>query len=839
VNTGNQRIIWDSLIISITNPTDQRINLNENATGISVSAIYSYDSAPFDGIINLNNTVFQYSTVTRQYYTVSSATGGTHNISAISSNDLVWCIWDRVEVVSIFTNATYVDPSEYIILRMVLRYDFDDAPIISGNFSLSFTDFYHVVDGLWEANATRLVYQAVAFDTLTTCFASSYGITGFSMYGNARTVYWDRLEFYQSSAADSRIDVGSIGFSLWSVRLENAGIDITSGMTAQVTGSVTMTYSDGFWRASHSHDDVGDKTFTVLSASLEGIDFFITSISDVTIIWDRIEVQTTSASSTTPIIEEFIIISATLSYEYDGTEVTDGVVTLWDQGSQISMSYNVSGGFWYANITKVEIGEYTFYIEAVSGNQYEITQLSLAGNQIIVEFVPPPLPRLTPMTIAGISGGVAILIIISAVAIRRRYYVEVPREIKQINAILAAIEKEEKIEEIDVKTAEQSLLHLLEPGLFELGLTLEEVVGIDVDEIRIIEPDLEMVEALEEFELPEPEEEEEEEVIVREIPEPESTGEFEEIDIEAATDMEAAADEALALMLEEVRKIKEKSGVKVPLTKDDWIEKLPSSVKSMFFEEELRELDIPEIECLAKLSPEEVEELLDSISAAQKTDTIDVEDSYVEIVEALKIKFDEIEEAEEQDEDAQKKRIIRTLPTFVIDHFREAWLENLSIDELNELTQLTEAELKTVIDSLTEAKESAIIEPPEEIATEEIDFEEELERLDLVDDSLKDVEVEDLDDTEVVEEPTVEEIEDLEVDVEPVDRKAEEEVGELDLEDEVEEPTVEEIKDLEVDVEPDDSSAVEEMWKLDFEEPSDVDSEEELPEVEDEDSMTD
>ncbi|MFX1473546.1 MAG: hypothetical protein ACFFBM_13640, partial [Promethearchaeota archaeon] len=630
-------------------------------------------------------------------------------------------------------------------------------------------------------------------------------------YGNDLAVYWDRLEFYHSSAADSRINMGSSGFSLWSVRLDNAGIDITSGITATATGSVPLTYLDGFWRASHSSDVVGDQTFAIVSASLEGIDFFITNTSDVTIIWDRIQVLSLSASSTNPVIEEFIIISATLSYEYDGIEVTDGVVTLWDEDSQITMSYNVTGGFWSANITKVEEREYTFYVEAVSGNQYGITQLSSGGPQITVEFVPPPLPRLTPMTIAGISGGVVILIIISAVAIRRRYYVEVPPEIKQINAILNAMEKEEKIEEIDVKTAEQSLLDLLEPGLFELGLTLGEIVDADFEKVRIPEPDMEMVEALEEFELPEPEEEEEEEVIVREIPKPESTGEFEELDIAAATDIEAAADEALALMLEEVRKIKDKSGVKVPLSKDDWIEKLPSSVKSMFFEEELRELDIPDIEQLAKLSPEEVESLLDSISAAQKTDAIDVKESHVEIVEALKIKFDEIEEEEEIDEGAQKKRLIRTLPAFVIDHFKEAWLENLSIDELNELTQLTEAELKTVIDTLTEAKESAITEPPKETAAEEIDFEEELERLELVDDTVEDTEVEALDDTEVVEEPAVEEI-----------------------------------KDLEVDLEPDESSAIEEMWKLDFEEvsereeePSDLDAEEELPNVEDEDRTSD
>ncbi|MHA2372924.1 MAG: hypothetical protein ACXAEB_07910, partial [Candidatus Thorarchaeota archaeon] len=611
-------------------------------------------------------------------------------------------------------------------------------------------------------------------------------------YGNDLAVYWDRLEIYDSSAADSRIDVGSTGFSRWSVRLQNAGIDITSGITALATGSATLTYVEGFWRASHSSDVVGDQTFTVLSASFEGIDFFITSTNDVTIIWDRIQVQTTSASSTTPAIEDYIIISATLSYEYDGTPVTDGVVTLWDQDSQISMTYNVSGGFWYANVTKVEVGEYTFYVEGVSGNQFGITELSVGGNQITVEFVPPPLPRLTPIMIAGISGGFAIILIISAIAIRRRYYVAVPYEIKQINAILDAMEKEEKIEEIDIKSAEQSILDLLEPGLFELGLTLEEilatVVDADLEEIRVLELDAEMIEALEEFELPEPEEEDEE-VIVREIPEPESTGEFEELDVEAYTDMEAAAEEALSLMLEEVRKIKEKGGVKVPLSKDDWIEKLPSSVTSMFFEEELRELDVPDIEQLAKLSPEEVEQLLDSISDAKKTDAIDVETSYVEIVNALKVKFDEIDEEEELDEGAQKKRIIRTFPSFVIGHFSEGWLENLSIDELNELTQLSEDELKTVIDSLIEAKEPSKSEQLE-VEVEDIDFEEELRKLDLD-------EVEDSDVKEEVDELTVEEEDDIPIEEEVEDLDVKEEVVVLDVEEKVGEPDLEEeMKDL-------------------------------------------
>ena len=743
---GDRAIIWDSLLISITSPTDQRININENATGITISAFYRYDSTPFDGIVTLNNTNFQYALVTRQYYTAASATGGVHGITTISINDIVWCIWDRVEVVSIFTNATYVDPGEYVILQMYLRYDFDDAPIISGNFSLSFANFYQVADGLWEANATRLAYQTVSYNTLTTCLASAYGITSFSMYGHSTTVYWDRLEVYASAASDPRVNVGSTAFSLWSIRLENAGIDITSGITAQATGSVGLTYVDGYWRAAHSSDAVGDLTFTILSASLGGINSVIVSSNDVTIIWDRVEVLSTSASATTSSIEEYVIVTATLAYEYDGSPVTDGVVTLWDQGSQITMTYNASGGSWYANLTKVEIGSYTFYVMSVSGNIHGITQLDVGGNQITVEFVPPPLPRLTPMMIAGISTSVIGIVALIAILVRRRYYVHVPEEIKQIDAILAAMEKDETIEEIDVKPAERSVMDLLEPGLVELGLSMVEILA-STDEAGLedlsYEADSEIAEALEDFVIPEAEyeEEEEEAIPVREIAEPESTGQFEELDIEAYTDMEAAAEEALSLMLEEVRKIKETSGVKVPLSKDDWIEKLPSSVKSMFFEEELRELDIPSIEQLAQLSPEEVEELLNSISKAQKTDVFSPEESYQEIVQALKVKFDEIEEVEELDEGAQKKRIIRMLPSFVVDHFSESWLENLSIDELRELTQLSEDELKTVIDTLVTAGTSAepteaaapisdVPEPIEEV-DEPIDYAEELELLDL------------------------------------------------------------------------------------------------------------
>jgi len=37
--------IWDSLTITLLGPADQRINVNTNATGILVSAVYDYDGS--------------------------------------------------------------------------------------------------------------------------------------------------------------------------------------------------------------------------------------------------------------------------------------------------------------------------------------------------------------------------------------------------------------------------------------------------------------------------------------------------------------------------------------------------------------------------------------------------------------------------------------------------------------------------------------------------------------------------------------------------------------------------------------------------------------------------
>ena len=70
----------------------------------------------------------------------------------------------------------------------------------------------------------------------------------------------------------------------------------------------------------------------------------------------------------------------------------------------------------------------------------------------------------------------------------------------------------------------------------------------------------------------------------------------------------------------------------------------------------------------------------------------------------------------------------------VFEQFSEEWLENLNLEELQELNQLSEDELNTVMDALKDATESVESEQPDVVETPEIDFKEELELIDQVED---------------------------------------------------------------------------------------------------------
>ena len=418
-STSVQQVIWDALNIIITDPTDAHVNVGANATGIVVSATYAFDNTPFDGVLTLNNTNFVYTSPQIQWYTVLSATFDAFNITAILSNDITYCIWDRVLIVSVLADELYHDPGDNVRISVEIHFEYDDSPVVAGEFNIAGYSLTHVGSGIWETYVTLGSYIAITFDDLTLCNATDHGISEYNMDSNEVTVYWDRIEFYSVSSDDGRVGVGESVDIQWGARLETAGIIIPTGISVSMTGDISCIPSGGLFVASVTQSTVGSTTYSIISASLGEINNFVQSVGDITIIWDRIKAITLTATSLSQDAGLATEIRATLAYEFDDTPFTNGEVFL--TGESVSMTYNSVGGYWTISITKTLAGNYAFTIGSITDSLYGVSAFDPASLSVEVEWIAVPGFTLDTMTLMLIGGGAGIVLIgVALIASRRR-----------------------------------------------------------------------------------------------------------------------------------------------------------------------------------------------------------------------------------------------------------------------------------------------------------------------------------------------------------------------------------------------------------------------------------
>ncbi|MFW9870593.1 MAG: hypothetical protein ACFFEL_13285, partial [Candidatus Thorarchaeota archaeon] len=183
-------MIWDSLTISVTGPTDNRQGINANASGIVLSAVYDYDGAVFDGVLTLNQTDFDGDgTVVKWGYTVDSASGDTYGITIISSNDETYMIWDQLVITIGVDDSTPLNGIQANFTLAVL-FDYDDTACTS----------YQIVvyrNGTWwhsftDANKSSFVDtnsdNSYTYTVFVVTSESTYGITSFTT--NTQQVTW-------------------------------------------------------------------------------------------------------------------------------------------------------------------------------------------------------------------------------------------------------------------------------------------------------------------------------------------------------------------------------------------------------------------------------------------------------------------------------------------------------------------------------------------------------------------------------------------------------------------------------------------------------------------------
>ncbi|MFX1605867.1 MAG: hypothetical protein ACFFDD_08155 [Promethearchaeota archaeon] len=358
--------IWDGLIISITDPTDQRINVNQNASGIVVTVWYDYDGSIYDGTLTLNDTSFVSTDVTRKGYTVLSTLGDdSHGITYILSNSETWCIWDQITVLSYQANDARDNVGDYIWVVVNLEYAYDSNPVTDGTVTINGFVFQHLGSGFWRHNRTELSVTDITFDTVS-CTGNFYGIQEVDQNSKSQQVIWDMISV-TITVNDRRIDVGS---------------------TASINVSATYEYDgepyDGILTLNDTiivHNDVGRWNYTVASAFGDsyGITLIGSNEQDY-VIWDRLLVLSYAIDLDDDRINVDAIqnVYVEIEYEYDSVkfQVSHGSVKMngsemtWDPGNQYwyhSYSYSAPVGYTF------QVSEITDLVHGLTGIREQVS----------------------------------------------------------------------------------------------------------------------------------------------------------------------------------------------------------------------------------------------------------------------------------------------------------------------------------------------------------------------------------------------------------------------------------------------------------------------------------
>ncbi|MHA3965094.1 MAG: RHS repeat domain-containing protein, partial [Candidatus Thorarchaeota archaeon SMTZ1-45] len=335
-------IIWDSVVVTII-VADNRINVGENAT-IWVSAIYAFDSSPYDGTITLNNTVYQYSIVGRRGYKASIASGGTHDITVIGYSAEEFVIWDSLRVY-VMNYYPHINVGQNASIHVYALYDYDGK-------------WY---DGTLTLNDTVYILYTVGRKgyICESAFGDTYNIT-YIRFSGQTYVTWDSVTV-TISVDENYISVGV-----------NASISVTGSFDfdgTPYTGRLELNDS------TYQYYTVGRRAYFCESAIPVGHSVTLISNTNVEyIIWDELEVFWSESERDRVDLNEAVDVMFRVRRSYSGSLFTDSDGKIYI--NDVEASFLETEGYWYISVTSSEVATRSYSITGHSdlvGGIVEIT----------------------------------------------------------------------------------------------------------------------------------------------------------------------------------------------------------------------------------------------------------------------------------------------------------------------------------------------------------------------------------------------------------------------------------------------------------------------------------
>jgi len=387
----------DSLTITIVGPTDNRQNINANASGIVVSAVYDYDGTAFDGTLTLNDTDYNGDGVVEiAYFTVDTASADTHGVTSIATNDDTYMIWDQIIILGYNTNST--DDRDNIgdafNVSVWIQYDYDDSNVTDGTIVINGDSFaFNADSGNWTAIFSNATVSDATWDTIVAS-GNTYGITSENQNGKSQKVIWDRIQVQSYTVVDARVnldDTVNIDILLY-YDYDNA--QVTDG-TNFVNGLGLVHQGAGVWRYATSFGGINSVTYN--DVDVNAVTYGIIVVDDngqsQLVIWDQIKVlgYYTDNGDNWDNINTAVNVTVWIQYDYDDTNVTDGTVTVNGQ----TFDY-LSGGIWNATFENATASFADWDTVVTAGNTHGITSVNqnskhqeFVWDSVVVSFAGP------------------------------------------------------------------------------------------------------------------------------------------------------------------------------------------------------------------------------------------------------------------------------------------------------------------------------------------------------------------------------------------------------------------------------------------------------------------
>ncbi|MFX1603297.1 MAG: hypothetical protein ACFFCK_07410, partial [Promethearchaeota archaeon] len=395
-NSQSQLVIWDQITVLSYTADDERANINDYVN-VDVSIEYAYDNSDVDdGVVVINAVTAVYqgsgiwrinvtkSTVQHFDYDTITCSGNTHGISSVDQNGQSQrVIWDQIVVRGYSATDSRDNVNDIITVTVELEYKYDSADVVDGTVTINSVSFtYTGALGEWFADRNQSVVMDETYNSVVV-LGNAHGISAIDQNGQSQTIIWDQIVVRGYSATDSRDNVNDIITVTVELEYEYDSADVVDGDLT--VNSIVFAYTGalGEWFADRSQSTVMSETYDSVTAmnNAYGITAVNQNAQSQAIIWDRIQVLTTTVDDARLDVGANCEVHATLWLEYDGTllgsgdsVVLDGVAMTWDSGdSQFEL-----------NRSQPTVGLWTYFVNTSLQATYGISALDLNGNSVSI-----------------------------------------------------------------------------------------------------------------------------------------------------------------------------------------------------------------------------------------------------------------------------------------------------------------------------------------------------------------------------------------------------------------------------------------------------------------------